>query len=157
MKFIKKWATNLAVAALSVASFQVSAQTLPATEFQDQHEASILLNEQTKWVLLTSEKAAGKLVKETLNAMGMTDLSAKAGLYVADVSAMPGFITRMVALPKMKDYAFKVAVVMEEEQVAGWPREEDQVTAMTLNNLNVESVEYIDSQEALQAWIQKQM
>lgn len=142
--------------ALGLSSFAVAAQTLNATQFQDANEQVLSLNANTKWVLLTSEKAAGKLVKETLNALEMTDLAAKGGLYVADVSAMPGFITKMVAIPKMKDYAFKVAVVMEEEQVAGWPKQEDKVTAMTLNNLNVETVEYFDSQEALQAWIQNQ-
>lgn len=142
--------------ALGLSSFAVSAQTLNATEFQDANEQALSLNAQTKWVLLTSEKAAGKLVKESLNALNMTDLAAKNGLYVADVSAMPGFITKMVAIPKMKDYAFKVAVVMEDELVEGWPKQEDKVTAMTLNNLNVESVEYFDSQEALQAWIQNQ-
>lgn len=142
---------------LGALSFSVSAQTLTATQFQDANEQSLELNAQTQWVLLTSEKAAGKLVKESLNALELTDLQAMGGLYVADVSAMPGFITKMVAIPKMKDYAFKVAVVMESEQVAGWPKKEDFVTAMTLNNLNVESVEYFDSADALQAWLKSKM
>lgn len=144
-------------AALGLSAFAVQAQTLPATEFQDANEQAISLNEQTKWVLLSSEKAAGKAVKEAFGALEITDVAAVGGLYVADVSAMPGFITKMFAIPKMQDYSFRMAVVNEEEQLNGWPKKEDHVTAMTLNNLNVESVEYFDNTEALQAWIKSQM
>ena len=143
-------------AALGLSAFAVQAQSLPATDFQDANEQAISLNEQTKWVLLSSEKAAGKAVKEALEALEITDVAAAGGLYVADVSAMPGFITKLFAIPKMQDYSFRMAVVNDEEQLTDWPKKEDHVTAMKLNNLNVESVEYFDNTQALQAWIQAQ-
>ncbi len=143
-------------AALGLSAFAVQAQSLPATDFQDANEQAISLNEQTKWVLLSSEKAAGKAVKEALEALEITDVAAAGGLYVADVSAMPGFITKLFAIPKMQDYGFRMAVVNDEEQLTDWPKKEDHVTAMKLNNLNVESVEYFDNTQALQAWIQAQ-
>lgn len=142
--------------ALGLASFSASAQTLTATEFKDANEQTIELTPQTKWVLLSSEKAAGKAVKESLEALEIMDMEAAGGLYIADVSAMPGFITKLFAIPKMQDYSFRLAVVNDETQLQDWPKKEDHVTAMKLNNLNVESVEYFDSAEALQAWIKAQ-
>lgn len=144
-------------ATLAIASVGVNAQTLSSTEFQDANEQAISLNQQTKWVLLSSEKAAGKAVKESLEALEITDLQAAGGLYIADVSAMPGFITKLFAIPKMQDYSFRMAVVNEEAQLKGWPKKEDHVTAMSLNNLKVESVEYFDNSTALQAWIQSKI
>ncbi|WP_130538194.1 hypothetical protein [Thiomicrorhabdus indica] len=144
--------------ALGLSAFAVQAQiqTLPATQFQDANEQTIELTPQTKWVLLSSEKAAGKAVKESLEALEITDVEAVGGLYIADVSAMPGFITKLFAIPKMQDYSFRMAVVNDETQLQGWPKKEDHVTAMKLNNLYVESVEYFDNAEALQAWIKAQ-
>jgi hypothetical protein len=50
-----------------------------------------------------------------------------------------------------------MAVVNDEEMLKDWPKQEDKVTAMQLDNLEVKSVEYFDSAEALQAWIKAQM
>lgn len=146
-------------AALGLSAFAVQAQvqTLPATQFQDANEQSIELTPQTQWVLLSSEKAAGKAVKESLEALKLTDLAAQGGIYIADVSAMPSFITKLFAIPKMQDYSFRMAVVHDEQQLTDWPKKEDHVTAMKLNNLKIESVEYFDSAEALQAWIKSQL
>jgi len=157
MKILKNMMQFAAVAALSMASWQVSAQTLQATQFEDQHEKPLELTGQTQWIILTSEKAAGKIAKNTFEEMQLTDLAAKGGIYVADVSAMPGFITRMFAIPKMQDYAFRVAVVNEEGLVDDWPKQEDKVSAIKLNNLEIESVDYFDSVEELQSWLQQQM
>lgn len=154
MKFLK---TGLAVVALSLSSFMAQAQTLPTVTLNDQFEQPIAFGNETKWVLLSSEKDAGKMVKESLNTLELTDLAAHNGIYIADVSAMPGFITKLVAIPKMKDYAFKMAVVMDDEKLVDWPKQEDKVSAILLDNMEVKSVEYFDSAEALQAWIKAQM
>ncbi|MBN2646647.1 MAG: hypothetical protein JXR44_02555 [Thiotrichales bacterium] len=151
-----KFREMLMASLLSLSSFGVLAESLKATQFQDQHEQAIELNAQTKWLLLSSDKASGKLVKESLDALQMTDLAAKKGLYVADVSAMPSLVTKLFAIPKMQDYPFRVGIVQESAQLDAWPRQADKVSAITLNQLEIESVEYLDSAEALQAWIGKQ-
>ncbi|QKI88361.1 hypothetical protein [Thiomicrorhabdus xiamenensis] len=156
MTSVRKFGYFMAAMALSLSSFSVAAQSVPATEFQDQFEESIALNAQTTWVLLSSDKASGKLVKDSLDALGLEDLEAKKGLYIADVSAMPSLITKMFALPKMKKYAFQMAVVNDESQLQAWPREAEKVSAIRLNALEITSVEYFDSAEALQAWIKQQ-
>ncbi|MBO1925052.1 hypothetical protein [Thiomicrorhabdus sp. 6S3-12] len=156
MTSVQKLGGFMAALVLSLSSFSVAAQSVPATEFQDQFEQPIALNAQTTWVLLSSDKASGKLVKDSLDALGLEDLEAKKGLYIADVSAMPSLITKMFALPKMKKYAFKMAVINDENQLQAWPREAEKVSAIQLNALEITSVEYFDSAEALQAWIKQQ-
>ncbi|BBP46936.1 hypothetical protein THMIRHAS_23090 [Thiosulfatimonas sediminis] len=154
MTFVK---TGLAIMALSLSSFLAQAQTLTGQTFQDQFEQPLAYSSETKWVLLSSEKAAGKLVKESLDALNLTDLAAKNGLYIADVSAMPGLITKLFAVPKMRDYAFKMAVVNDEQGLVGWPKQADKVSAIQVNNLDVIAVEYFDSADMLQAWIKAQI
>ncbi|MBO1927910.1 hypothetical protein J3998_10010 [Thiomicrorhabdus sp. 6S2-11] len=154
MNFLKQ---GMLAVVLTLGSFAAQAQTLGTVSLNDQFEQPIAFGSETKWVLLSSEKDAGKLVKETLNTLELTDLAAQGGIYIADVSAMPGLITKLFAIPKMKDYAFKMAVVNDEEMLKDWPKQEDKVTAMQLDNLEVKSVEYFDSAEALQAWIKAQM
>lgn len=154
MNFLKN---GMLAIALTLSSFTAQAQTLSAVSFNDQFEQPMTFGNDTKWVLFSSEKAAGKMVKESLNALELTDLAVHNGIYIADVSAMPSLITKMFAIPKMKDYAFKVAVVFDENKVANWPHQEDKVSAMLLENMEVKSVEYFDSTEALQAWIKTQM
>jgi len=157
MKALNKLFVGIGLSLAMLSAQAAELTTVPALSLQDQHEAPLALNAQTQWVLYSTDKASGKITKESLEALGLTDLSAANGIYIADVSAMPSMITKLFALPKMRDYAFKAAIVMDDELLSDWPKQEEKVTAMKLNGLKVESIEYFDSPETLQAWIQKQL
>lgn len=75
---------------------------LPALTYKDQHDASHALNAQTKAVIFSAERDVSSLVETALEDQTTASLEAAGILYVADISAMPGIITSVIALPKMR-------------------------------------------------------
>ena len=148
--------SKLLIATLFVFSaVQAKAQknVFEAQTFSDQHEAEIALTNETKYLIFTGNKDASEQVRVAFAEQNLEDLSDKGILYVADVSAMPSFITKMFALPKMRDYPFKMAVIMDEEQIKDWPKQEEKITAIRLENLHVQSLEYLDTAQDVSSWL----
>ncbi|MBF6057590.1 MULTISPECIES: hypothetical protein [Thiomicrorhabdus] len=150
---MKKWIAILAFWAVAMGANAASMQQLPQLTVQDQFDKPVVVDGQLEWLLLSSDKASGETVKNVLNKLGLTDLKAQKGVYLADISAMPGFITKMFAVPKMQDYAFKIGLIYDEEQLNGWPREEDKVTALRLKDGHIEEISYPASEQELENWL----
>ncbi|MDG6777941.1 hypothetical protein QCB44_04385 [Thiomicrorhabdus sp. zzn3] len=143
---LKKW---LLSALLMSFSLLAHAQTLQAHTFEDQWKKPQVLNAQTQWVIFSSHKAGGEWVKNALSTLETTDLAQKNWLYVADISAMPSLISKFVAIPKMQDYKFAIALEKEGEATKDWPKQDDKVSVYKLNALEVVDTTFLDSEEAV--------
>lgn len=145
--------------ALSLAVFATSssAQTMAAMSFENQWEEKVELNQSVKWLVLTQSKDAGKMVKEAFDELKVEkpakgELLAGKMIYLADISGMPGFITKMFAIPKMQDYTFPIALIKEDEQLANLKLDgfdEEKVTVLQLDNLAVVNSEELANKAAL--------
>lgn len=140
---------TLATLLMSSAWLVQAQPALPSAEFVDQFEKPQALNAATKLVIFSAGKSPGSWVKESLTQLNVTDLNAMNWLYVADVSAMPSFITNMMAIPKMKDFSFAIALDKSGDVTRDWPRKDDQVAVYKINNLDIQEMVYFDNQEAL--------
>lgn len=105
--------------------------------FEDQHGQPISLSVTTQWLIFSHNKAGGSWVKQALNDLDITDIEVRGGLYVADTSAMPGIITKLFALPKMKNYDFRIALDNTGELTSDWPKSPDTVTLLRLDGLQI--------------------
>lgn len=128
-------------------------QTLQNYTFEDQFAQPVILSVSTQWLVFSHDKSGGDWVKQALNEMEFTDLEARGGIYVADISAMPSLITRMFALPKMREYSFRMALDREGKPTADWPRIDGTVTLMRLNNLEVVQLTQANSVEQIKAFL----
>lgn len=141
-------ALTLSLALLSTMAFAQKNTALIAHTFENQWEKPVELNAQTKWVVLSQSKDGGKMVQQAFDELKMADLDAMSMVYIADISRMPGFVTKLFAIPKMKDYAFPIALIKEEGQIAELKMDgydTDRVTVLQLDNLTiVENSEYVD-------------
>lgn len=135
-------------------SAKVNALELSSMALQDQWDKEQSLSVDTRVVIFSQHKEGGQWVRQSLEALQLTDLAEKQWLYVADISKMPGLITRMFALPKMRDYGFAVALVRDHRMVEGWPAKEDAVAVYRLDKLSVQSMEFFTSADALKNYLQ---
>ena len=127
-------------------------KTLAPSQFMDQWEKPQALNADTNWVIFTSTKATGKWVKETLETLKVEDMTAKQWLYVADISGMPSFITKFMAIPKMQDYRFPIALEREGDITQNWPKQEDAVNIYQMNALTIQKVHALTSEDQVVAF-----
>ena len=152
------------IIALSFALFSVAAlaqdpiQSLPMHSFVNQWDKPTELNKKTKWLVLSQSKDAGAMVKEAFDELKVQDTSKYGLLYVADISAMPGFITKLFALPKMRDFAFPVALIKEEGDLAALKLANyntEKVVMLELNSLKVMNTTEFDDKAVLVAQLEE--
>jgi hypothetical protein len=129
------------------------AQTLNPIQFQDQHGADMALTDTVTWMIFSHHNDGAKLVKAAIDQAGITDFSQHNGLYVADISRMPALVTRLFAMPAMRKYEFNMALDREGDLTQSLPREEARVTLVKLDNLTIVEQSYVDSVDAILAFI----
>ena len=122
---------------------------LPALKLKDQHDQPWSVGADTRLVLFASGRKASNLVQAVLEKEPKDFLAQRHAAYVADMSKMPGFATRMFALPSLREMPFKVGVSLEEPTLATWPRQPDSVTLISLVNGVVQGVAYATSEADL--------
>ena len=147
----------LLISIMMVFAFSAHAQTMAKQSFEDQWEKSVELNEQTKWLVITQSKDAGKIVKESFESLELKDLAQINMLYLADISGMPGFITSMFAIPKMRDYGFQIGLINEDGQLAALELtslDAEKVSVVSLNNLEVVKTKLFEDDVTFKAFLQ---
>jgi hypothetical protein len=128
-------------------------QVLQKIELKDQFDATTQIDEKTKWIVFSTDKYISDLINKSLEDLKLTDLAKSNGAYVADISAMPGMVTTMFALPKMKKYHFKVVLDREGDLTGKWPQKKEKASLIKLDQLKITSVQQTGSFEEIKKFI----
>jgi hypothetical protein len=128
---------------------------LKPQSFETQFDKTVSLSTQTQWVIFSTTKDGGNWVKESFAKLDFNEatLASKHLLYVADIHKMPSFISKMFAIPKMRDYGFPIALDKEGEGTQDWPTQEDAVNVYQLNQLEVVKTQHFANQADLEAFL----
>jgi hypothetical protein len=116
-------------------------------ELKDQHDQTVAINEQTNLVLFAAGKSTSALMSKVLEDLPPTTLKDKKALYVADISGMPGFITKMIAIPKMQKRPYTIAILRDEVQSKLFPQKDDAITVIKLNSGKVTEITFVTKEE----------
>lgn len=107
-----------------------------------------------RYVLFSSDMKGNDLVKEAYADLDKDQLREAGIAYIADISKMPRLISRLFALPKIRDYPFRVLLIREKDFLTELPRQPETVTVLTLTaDAIIEAVTYTESAETLQKLI----
>lgn len=126
-------------------------QPLPTLNLKDQHDKPWQITPGTRLVLFAAGRQASNLVQAVLEALPKDQLTQKNAVYLADMSKMPGFITRTFALPVLRDMPYPIGVSMDDTTLAGWPRQPDAVTLIDLDQGLVKSIRFVTTEADLRA------
>ncbi len=149
-----RWAALLLLAALALpatAAAPVPGQHLPALHLKDQHDREWYVHADTRLVIFAAGRKASNLVMAVLAPQPKGFLATRHAVYLADMSKMPGFITRSFALPALREANFEVGVSLDEKTLADWPRQDDAVTLIRLDQGRVVGHEYAGTEAQLKA------
>lgn len=124
---------------------------LPALHLKDQHDREWYVHADTRLLIFAAGRKASNLVLAVLGPQPRGFLAGRHAVYLADMSGMPGFVTRSFALPALRDQNFEVGVVLDEQTLAGWPRQDGAVTLIRLDQGRVVSHEYASTEAQLKA------
>jgi hypothetical protein len=91
---------------------------MPLITLEDQHGKPVRVDAGTRRLLFSAERAVNDMVSKVLLAQPAGVLERQETVYLADISGMPAVITRLFALPKMRDLPFSIGLAREPAQVA---------------------------------------
>jgi len=134
----------LAGTAVVAADLQVG-DVLPGLSLPDQHGEVMDLGPGTQQVLFAADKVASDLLNDFLQQQPDDFLDRHGAVYVADISSMPAIITRLFALPKMRERPYRIMLAESAEVVSFLPRQPHAVTAIRLRNERVASIDYLST------------
>lgn len=119
-------------------------------ELEDQFGNAQTLRSDSNWLIFTHDRASGGIVDEAIGDRDDTQLEAAGIQYYADISGMPGMVTRFIAMPAMKKLAYSM-VISRDDELAHLPRQKDLVTLMRVRGRELLSIEFVVSAAELQA------
>ncbi|WP_327438174.1 FAD/FMN-containing dehydrogenase [Pseudomonas donghuensis] len=117
----------------------------------DQHDQAYSLNAQTRVLLVARNMDAAKLVKAALGEQPKGYLEARDAVFVADIQRMPALVSKLFAIPAMRDYNYRVVLDRDGKVVAQYPGAEDKVLWLQLEQGKVVAQKEYASAEALAA------
>ncbi|WP_407276607.1 hypothetical protein [Halothiobacillus sp. DCM-1] len=94
----------------------------PTVAVTDQHDKPVGLPGAAKVIIYANSKAADEWVNPVLAQYGAEALRAHQVAYVSDISRMPGLISRMIALPQLRERSYPVVLLRESAQLLGMPQ-----------------------------------
>lgn len=142
---------TVAVAAAASAEPYAVGDRVPPMTFETQFEEKVVIGPTTRLVLVTHDMDAGDVAKKVLADHTAASLEARGAVYVADVSKMPGLVSRFLAIPRMRRRPYPVLLDREAVTARAFPVVEGTVTAVWLEDGRITRLEQLASEDAVRA------
>jgi hypothetical protein len=146
------------VAAGPVLSAEGAAATLsagdpfPVLDLEDQFGEARPVPGEASLVVFSGSKSADDALAETLGEAAGDALRAGEVIYLSDISRMPGLITRLIAMPALKDRDYPVTLIREDGLAGRLPARDGCYTLFYLSEEgDVEDIEEICEPATLSA------
>lgn len=130
-----KAATLLLLCLLSTAALALEpGERLAPWTLLDQHDVPYTLNDRTRILLVARDMAGAKLVDAALEGKPKGYLEERQAVFLADISRMPGVIASLFALPKMRDYNYRILLDRDARIAPRYPAGEGEVLWLQLED-----------------------
>ncbi|AZG85033.1 hypothetical protein N032_04815 [Pseudomonas syringae pv. pisi str. PP1] len=140
----------LALLPLTANALQVG-ERLSSWTLLDQYDQPYTLNNQTQTLLVARSMDAAKLVNAALQDKPKGFLESRHTVFVADIQKMPTIIAKMFAIPKMRNYSYRVMLDRDARIVPQYAGDDDKVLWLQLRDGQLVRQQQFGSAEALRA------
>jgi hypothetical protein len=123
---------------------------VPVLALKNQHDKPADIPTNTRRILFAADNAAAELMTALLDAKAGNWLQETRQVYLADIHKMPSLISRMFALPKLREKPYNIILGREESDLAAWPRQKACVTLIPVTAGKLGKADYACSAAALQ-------
>lgn len=118
-------------------------------EYETQKEEKVSISKETRILIFTSEMEASKIAHEAFDKLGDEYLKQNKAVFISDIHKMPFLITKFVALPRMRKYPYSIFLIKDEGPGSIFPREKGKLTVISLSELKITSIQFVDNSEDL--------
>ena len=128
--------------------------TIEPFTLNDQFGEEHRLEQMPKLLICSFGKETGKLISNYFNAQDANYLTKHNIKLMADVSSVPSLLRGTFILPKMKKYSFEILISTESKFSEQFPREEDKLTLLKLENGVVQEIVFVADEAGLKESIE---
>ncbi|WP_298439191.1 hypothetical protein [uncultured Ferrimonas sp.] len=122
-------------------------------ELEDQFGQSHSLQQFSGVVLFSASRIGSNVAQQALNALSPAEREPLR--YVVDISGMPMLVTKLMALPQLRDLGYPVLLDLDGAPTLALPRQEDQVTLLCVDSGAVGQHRFYADGSALQLALQQ--
>lgn len=119
--------------------YMVGDHIAPIT-LKDQHDKTASVDEATRVVLFTRDMPGGKVVRKVIDGESADYLPDNQAVFLSNISGMPGFIAKMIALPMMRKHPYSIALDRDGEATKRIPSKDKNTTILILDKLEIKSI-----------------
>ena len=123
--------------------------TWPPLSLKDQNDQPVVIDSTTRHVIFAAEKSVSDMVSRTLGPHGKASLLQAKAVYVADISGMPAVISRMFAIPKLRELSFSVGLVRDAALTNDVARRKGAATVITLDGGQIKQIQFAENEGQL--------
>jgi hypothetical protein len=122
-------------------SFEIN-HNIGSFSLPNQFDEKQTVDSSIQTIVVSFEKGTGKEVNEFLSSKDKNFLKNHNAVFIANISGMPSIITKMFALPKMRDYKHSVLLIYDENDKR-FKSQEGKSTVYKLENGVVKTIFFV--------------
>ena len=109
---------------------------------EDQFGNKFVHQDNMQLALYVDSMKAKNLVRDSLNDVDITCMKEGRVVYLADISGMPSLISKLIAIPRMRDYPYPIWLDKDGLATEALPVRDDAVTVLTIDHLAITGMDY---------------
>lgn len=142
-------ATLLTAHSWLLAAPLLEGQAVPILAVKDQHDQAWQIKPDTVLLIYSASRDASSKLQAILAQQDKDFLDSRRAVYLANMSRMPAFITRTMALPSLRELPFRLGVVMDGKLTENWPQQENSLTLIMLKEGKVSGISYASNEASI--------
>jgi len=119
-------------------------------QFGEEHNVSTM----PTFIICSFGRESGTLISSYFNRQESNYLAQYDIVLIADVSGVPSLLRKTIIVPKMKKNNFSILLSLESSFMKEFPKKEDSLTLLKLENGVVKEISFIDDEESLKKEIE---
>lgn len=123
--------------------------SLEIVSLNDQHEKPGYIDKTTRVILFSRDKKGGELLTDVLSNMPEGFLAEQNIVYITDISAMPGLISKYIAIPALQKKAYSILLDEDGSRTINYPDKNAMATLIYVESLSITHIIYADSIDAV--------
>ena len=101
-----------------------------------------------KILLIAAQKDIAVMLNDYLKEQSPSFLKDNNAVFISDIHEMPSFVTKLFALPKMRDYPYSLLLIYDESSI--FPKKEDALTVLRTKDNKILSIDYISDEKNIE-------
>ena len=124
---------------------------LPVLNLKDQNDTPHQIPNNTRRVLLTVDNGGTALATELIESHDKGWLTDKKQVFLADIHKMPSLVTRLFAMPQLREKPYPIMLGREASELQMFPRRKNCVTVIQVKDGKVSDLAFACNREELKA------